>query len=85
MSGQLDLGEVALSDGFEQPVVADVGLLRLLGAAGSHAGPDRARADLLTPITVRRVLQKRHIILDESRSVNRSHCETSTCISHDSR
>lgn len=58
--GQFDLGEVALADGLEQSVVADVGLLRLLRAAGSHAGPGRARADLLTPITVRRVLWKRH-------------------------
>lgn len=56
VSGQFDLGEVALPDGFEQPVVADVRLLLLLGAAGSHAGPARARADLLTAITVRRVL-----------------------------
>lgn len=56
MSGQFDFGEVALADGFEQPVVADVGLLRLLGGAGSDAGPGRACADLLTSITVRRVL-----------------------------
>lgn len=58
VSGQFDLGEVALPDGFEQPVVADVGLLLLLRAAGSHAGPGRARADLLTSIAVRRVLRK---------------------------
>lgn len=55
---QLDLGKVALSDGFEQSVVAHVRLLRLLGASGSHAGPGRARADLLTAIRVRCVLQK---------------------------
>lgn len=84
MPGQFDLGEVALADGFEQPVVADVGLLRLLGAAGSHAGPGRARADFLTPITVRRVLWKRHIILDESCWLNCSNCETSPCTSGDS-
>lgn len=58
VSGQFDLGEVALPDGFEQPVVADVRLLWLLGAAGTHAGPGRARADLLTAIAVRRVLWK---------------------------
>lgn len=63
VSGQFDLGEVALPDGFQQPVVADVGLLRLLGAAGSHAGPGRARADLLTSIAVRRVLRGRHVSL----------------------
>lgn len=59
MSGQFDLGEVALADGFEQPVVADVGLLRLLGAAGSHARPARACADVRTAISVRRVLWKK--------------------------
>lgn len=55
VSGQFHFGKVALADGFEQPVVADV---RLLGAAGSNAGPSRARADLLTPITVWSVLWK---------------------------
>lgn len=55
---QLDLGKVALSDGFEQSVVTDVGLLRLLGASGPNAGPGRACADLLTAISVCCVLQK---------------------------
>lgn len=53
---QLDLGKVALSDGLEQPVVAHVRLLRLLGAPGSDAGPGGARSDLLAAISVRRVL-----------------------------
>lgn len=61
VSGQLDLGEVALSDGLQQAVVADVGLLRLLGAPGSDAGPGRARADLLAAISVRCVLREKTI------------------------
>lgn len=61
VSGQFDLGKVALANGFEQPVVAYVGLLRLLGAAGrTHARPAWACADLLTAIAVRGVLWKRH-------------------------
>lgn len=57
VSGQLDLGKVALSDGLEQPVVAHVRLLRLLGAPGSDAGPGGARPDLLPAVSVRRVLR----------------------------
>lgn len=56
VSGQLDLGEVALADSLEQPVVPHVGLLRLLRAAGTHAGAARPCADLLAPIAVRGVL-----------------------------
>lgn len=56
VSSQLDLGKVALSDGLEQPVVAHVRLLRLLGTPGSDASPGGARSDLLTAISVRRVL-----------------------------
>lgn len=58
MSGQFDLGEVALSDGLEQAVVTDVGLLLLVGprAPGADTGADRPRGALLTPIAVGRVL-----------------------------
>lgn len=64
VSGQFDLGKVALADGFEQPVVAYVGLLRLLGAAGrTHARPARACADLLTAIGMRGVTF-RHLLVD---------------------
>lgn len=59
VSSQLDLGKVALSDGLEESIVAHVRLLRLLRTPGSDAGPGRARADLLTTISVRRVLQER--------------------------
>lgn len=66
VSSQLDLGKVALSDGLEQPVVAHVRLLRLLGTPGSDASPGRARSDLLTAISVRRVLwNKTRRISDE--------------------
>lgn len=58
VSSQLDLGEVALPNGFEEPVVADVRLLRLLGASGPDAGPGRARARLLAAVAVRRVLRE---------------------------
>lgn len=57
--GQLDLGKVALSDGLEQPVVAHVRLLRLLGAPGPDASPGGARSDLLAAISVRRVLRNK--------------------------
>lgn len=53
---QLNLGKVALSDGLEQPVVAHVRLLRLLGTPGSDASPGGARSGLLAAISVRRVL-----------------------------
>lgn len=59
VSSQLDLGKVALPDGLEQPVVAHVRLLRLLGAPGPDAGPGGARSDLLAAISVRRVLWNR--------------------------
>lgn len=39
VSGQLDLGKVALPNGFKQPVVANMGLLRLIRAAGPYARP----------------------------------------------
>ena len=59
----------ALPDGFQQPVVADVGLLRLLGASGSDAGPGRACADLLAAISVRCVLQKDMVVRQFQRHV----------------
>lgn len=58
VSGQFDLGEVALANGLKQPVVPHVWLLRFLRAAGAHAGTARPRADLLAPIAMRRVLRK---------------------------
>lgn len=39
VSGQFDLGKVALPDGFKQPVVANMGLLRLIRAAGPYTRP----------------------------------------------
>jgi len=60
--GQFDFGEVALADCFEEPVVADMRLLRLIGAAGSHASPARARAELRAAVTVRRMLQREHVV-----------------------
>lgn len=56
MPGEFDFGEVSFADGLEQPVVSDMRLLRLVRAAGSHAGPTRACAKLLAPIAMRRVL-----------------------------
>lgn len=56
---QLDLGKVALSDGFEQPVVANVRLLvgaRGNGVPAAGAGADGPRGDLVAPIGVRGVL-----------------------------
>lgn len=65
MSGQFDLGEVAFSDGFKQPVVSDMRLLWFLRAAGPYTGPARAAADLLASITVRCVLWKRSVTINE--------------------
>lgn len=65
MSGQFDLGEVAFPNGFKQPVVSDMRLLRFLRAAGPYAGPARAGADLLASITVRCVLWKRSVTVNE--------------------
>lgn len=78
---QLDLGKVALPDGFQQSVVADVGLLRLLGASGPDAGPGRAGADLLAAISVRRVLQReRDVIFRQVVSVHGHIYAMETCL-----
>lgn len=56
---QLDLGEVSLADGLEQPIVADVRLL--VGTRGDRVPAAGARAPgsrghLIAPISVRGVL-----------------------------
>lgn len=52
VAGKFDLGEVALADGLEQPVVADVRLLVGDGVATAGARAAGARSDLVASIGV---------------------------------
>lgn len=63
VSRQFDLGEVALANGFEQPVIANMRLLvstRGNGVAASSPGAAGSRGTIVSTVTVRGVLEIKH-------------------------
>ncbi|GAA6074010.1 uncharacterized [Tachysurus ichikawai] len=64
---QFDLGKIALADGFEQPVVADMWLLvgaRGDGVAASCPGAAGSCGTIVSPISVRGVLETKSQLTD---------------------
>lgn len=71
MAGQLDFGEVALADGFQQSVVPDVRqLVRTQGDGVSTAGAERAARPAGT--FIRAAGRQRGMLRQEGESVNQS-------------